>query len=79
MTNTALLAVSSLLLFAYLLDIVGRPWKLPSLVLLIGAGIARRNPQHLTPPATPLRCRPSSCSRCEGLADPCALARQNGR
>jgi len=42
MTNTAILAASALLLFAYLLDIVGRRWKLPSVVLLIGTGIALR-------------------------------------
>ncbi|MEO8344138.1 MAG: sodium:proton antiporter [Betaproteobacteria bacterium] len=42
MTNTAILAASGLLLFAYLLDIVGRRWKLPSVVLLIGTGIALR-------------------------------------
>jgi cell volume regulation protein A len=41
-TNTAILAASALLLFAYLLDIVGRRWKLPSVVLLIVAGIAMR-------------------------------------
>ena len=42
MTNTAILAASALLLFAYLLDIVGRRWKLPTVVLLIGTGIALR-------------------------------------
>lgn len=42
MTNTAILTASALLLFAYLLDIVGRRWKLPSVVLLIGTGIALR-------------------------------------
>jgi len=42
MTNTAILAASLLLLFAYLLDIVGRRWKLPSVVLLIVSGIAAR-------------------------------------
>jgi len=42
MTNTAILAASALLMFAYLLDIVGRRWKLPSVVLLIGTGIALR-------------------------------------
>jgi len=41
-TNTAILAASALLLIAYLLDIVGRRWKLPSVVLLIGTGIALR-------------------------------------
>ncbi len=42
MTNTAILAASALLLFAYLLDIVGRRWKLPSVVLLIATGIVLR-------------------------------------
>jgi potassium/hydrogen antiporter len=42
MTNTAILAASALLLFAYLLDIVGRRFKLPSVVLLIGTGIVLR-------------------------------------
>ncbi|HQR12123.1 MAG TPA: sodium:proton antiporter [Casimicrobiaceae bacterium] len=42
MTNTAILAASALLLVAYLLDIVGRRWKLPSVVLLIGTGILLR-------------------------------------
>jgi potassium/hydrogen antiporter len=42
MTNTAILAASALLLFAYLLDIFGRRFKLPSVVLLIGAGMALR-------------------------------------
>ena len=42
MTNTAILAASALLMFAYLLDIVGRRWKLPSVVLLIVTGIVLR-------------------------------------
>ena len=42
MTNTAILAASVLLLFAYLVDIVGRRWKLPSVVLLIATGIVLR-------------------------------------
>jgi hypothetical protein len=42
MTNTAILAASALLLFAYLLDVVGRRWKLPSVVLLILTGIVLR-------------------------------------
>ena len=42
MTNTAILAASALLLFAYLLDIVGRRWKLPSVVLLILTGFVLR-------------------------------------
>ena len=40
MTNTAILAASGLLLFAYLLDIAGRRFRLPSVVLLIATGIA---------------------------------------
>ncbi len=43
MTNTAILAASALLLFAYLLDIVGRRWRLPSVVLLIVSGIVLRH------------------------------------
>jgi potassium/hydrogen antiporter len=42
MTNTAILAASGLLLFAYLLDIVGRRFRLPSVVLLIVTGIVLR-------------------------------------
>jgi len=42
MTNTAILAASAMLLFAYLLDIVGRRWRLPSVVLLIVSGIVAR-------------------------------------
>jgi len=40
MTNAAILAASGLLLFAYLLDIAGRRFRLPSVVLLIATGIA---------------------------------------
>ena len=42
MTETAILAVSGLLLLAYLLDIAGRRYRLPGVVLLIGGGIALR-------------------------------------
>jgi len=42
MTNTAILAASALLLFAYLLDIFGRRFRLPAVVLLIVAGIVLR-------------------------------------
>ena len=42
MTNTAILAVSALLVFAYLLDIFGRRTKLPSVVLLIATGMIGR-------------------------------------
>ncbi len=42
MTNTAILAVSGLLVFAYLLDIFGRRTKLPSVVLLIATGMIGR-------------------------------------
>ena len=42
MTNTAILAVSALLVLAYLLDVIGRQLRLPSVVLLIGTGIAGR-------------------------------------
>jgi potassium/hydrogen antiporter len=48
MTNTAILAASVLLLFAYLVDIVGRRWKLPSVVMLIGTGIVLRQIAHST-------------------------------
>jgi len=41
-TETAILAASGLLLFAYLVDIVGRRFRLPSVVLLIAVGIALR-------------------------------------
>jgi NhaP-type Na+/H+ or K+/H+ antiporter len=41
-TNTAILAVSALLVFAYLLDVFGRRTRLPSVVLLILTGIAGR-------------------------------------
>jgi len=42
MTNTAILAVSALLVFIYLLDIVGRRTKLPSVVLLLATGMIGR-------------------------------------
>ena len=42
MTNTALLAVSALLVFAYLLDVFGRRTRLPPVVLLILSGIVAR-------------------------------------
>jgi len=43
MTNTAILVASGLLLFAYALDIVGRRFKLPSVVLLIATGLVLRH------------------------------------
>ena len=43
MTNTAILAASALLLFAYLLDILGRRFRLPSVVLLIVTGLVARH------------------------------------
>lgn len=42
MTNTAILAFSGLLVFAYLLDLFGRRTRLPPVVLLILSGIAAR-------------------------------------
>jgi potassium/hydrogen antiporter len=42
MTNTAILAASALLLFAYALEYFGRHFKLPSVVLLIVAGLIAR-------------------------------------
>ena len=42
MTNTAILAASALLLFAYALEHFGRRFKLPSVVLLIAAGLIAR-------------------------------------
>jgi potassium/hydrogen antiporter len=42
MTNTAILAVSALLVFAYLLDIFGRRRKVPSVVLLVVTGLIGR-------------------------------------
>ena len=42
MTNTAILVASALLLFAYLLDIAGRRFRLPSVVLLIVTGLVAR-------------------------------------
>jgi hypothetical protein len=41
-TNTAILAFSCLLVFAYLLDLFGRRTRLPPVVLLIVSGIAAR-------------------------------------
>ncbi len=43
MTNAAILAASALLLFAYLLDILGRRYRLPSVVLLIATGLVLRH------------------------------------
>jgi potassium/hydrogen antiporter len=42
MTNTAILAASGLLLFAYALEALGRRFRLPSVVLLIVAGLIAR-------------------------------------
>jgi potassium/hydrogen antiporter len=42
-TNTAILVASALLVFAYLLDILGRRSRLPPVVLLIVAGILARH------------------------------------
>ncbi len=42
MTNTAILAVSALLVLAYLLDVFGRRTRIPPVVLLILAGIVGR-------------------------------------
>jgi hypothetical protein len=42
MTGPAILAASGLLVFAYVLDIVGRRFRLPSVVLLILTGLAMR-------------------------------------
>ena len=42
MTNTALLALSGLLVLSYLLDVFGRRSRLPSVVLLIASGIVAR-------------------------------------
>lgn len=42
MTNAALLALSGLLVVAYLLDVFGRRFRLPSVVLLIASGIVAR-------------------------------------
>ena len=42
MTNTAILAASALLLFAYALDHFGRRFRLPSVVLLIVTGLIAR-------------------------------------
>lgn len=43
MTNTSLLLASGLLLIAYLLDMVGRRFRLPSVVLLIVTGLVVRH------------------------------------
>jgi NhaP-type Na+/H+ or K+/H+ antiporter len=43
MTNTAILAASALLVFAYLVDTVGKRFRLPSVVLLILTGMALRH------------------------------------
>lgn len=42
MTNAALLVLSGLLVFAYLLDVLGRQIRLPSVVLLIATGMVGR-------------------------------------
>ena len=42
MANSAILAVSALLVFAYLLDIFGRRYRLPSVVLLVVTGMIAR-------------------------------------
>jgi potassium/hydrogen antiporter len=42
MTNAALLVLSGLLVFAYLLDVIGRQIRLPSVVLLIATGMVGR-------------------------------------
>ena len=42
MTEVAILVASALLLLAYLVDIAGRRYRLPSVVLLIATGIALR-------------------------------------
>ena len=42
MTNRAILAFAALLVFAYLLDIVGRRFRLPSVILLILTGMGLR-------------------------------------
>jgi Kef-type K+ transport system membrane component KefB len=42
MTNTTILAVAALLVFAYLLDILSRRTRLPAVVLLIATGMAAR-------------------------------------
>jgi NhaP-type Na+/H+ or K+/H+ antiporter len=42
MANSAILAVSALLVFAYLLDIFGRRYKLPAVVLLVVTGMVGR-------------------------------------
>ena len=47
MTEAAILAITGILVLAYLLDNAGRKYGLPSVVMLIGAGIATR--QFLDP------------------------------
>jgi potassium/hydrogen antiporter len=42
MTNTGILAASAVLLFAYAIEHFGRRFRLPPVVLLIGAGLAAR-------------------------------------
>ena len=42
MTNTAILALAGLLLIAYLADIFGRRFRIPSVVILIATGMALR-------------------------------------
>jgi cell volume regulation protein A len=41
-TNSAIIAFSGLLIFSYVLDIVGRRFRLPSVILLLVTGIAAR-------------------------------------
>ena len=53
MTEIAILAIAGLLVLAYLLDHAGRRYKLPSVVLLIGSGIALR--QLLDPAGVDLK------------------------
>ena len=53
MTDVAILAIAGLLVLAYLLDHAGRRYKLPSVVLLIGSGIALR--QLLDPAGVDLK------------------------
>lgn len=42
MTNTAILAASALLVFAYLLEVLGRRTRLPAVVLLVATGMIGR-------------------------------------
>jgi len=53
MSDVAILAIAGLLVLAYLLDHAGRRYKLPSVVLLIGSGIALR--QLLDPTGVDLK------------------------